>query len=210
MTAAELARRLHDVVRARARLLVEDGYQHGVRFEPYFDGPQMQRLVSALALLQASTEVLADLKRTADDAAARAVTHGASYAEIAAVRGVSRQAARQQHRKQVAAEKARRVAWEAERAKRAEDLEFDLGVRDDGWPPRKWMYRAPAGTHTIRLVGGPADTQTMRVPVGDDAFAYIDHYRVFGKLTRRYARYSPDKPDSDVYAFTGEYYIRWI
>jgi hypothetical protein len=84
----------------------------------------------------------------------------------------------------------------------------DLDVRDDGWTPRKWTYRAPAGTHTVGLIDGPADTQTMRVPVGDDAFAYIDHYRVFGKVTRRYARYSPMKADGDAYRFAGEYFVR--
>jgi hypothetical protein len=210
----DLTGRLHDLAEERARLLLEeDGIHRGARFSSFFSGPQEELRVHALALLQACTELVVDLQRTADLAAARALLNGASYTEIGAARGISRQAARQRHRKELAEQEARRASFEV---RRVEDDFYEDDFDDDEergrwrrWPPRPWRFRAPTGSRTVRLVGGPADSQTIRIPAGDDAFPYIDHTSAFGPRQPRHARYSPSRPDSDEYRFTGEYYVRW-
>jgi len=214
MTTVDLARRLHGIAEDRARqLMEEDGIHRDARFSPFFSGPQEELRVHALALLQACTELVVDLQCTADQAADRAVFNGASYAEIGAARGISRQAARQRHQKELAEQKARRAAFEARRAKADDLYDDDLYDEEGGrwkrWPPRPWKFKAPTGNRTVRLVGGPADSQTFRIPAGDDAFPYIDRYEVFGQLHNRYARYTPSRPDSDEYRFTGEFFVRW-
>jgi hypothetical protein len=191
---AELAVRLRAVAEDRARQLLDDGFHHGVRFEPSVNRPQQEGLVQALALLQACTEMIADLQQTADAAAARAHAKGASYAEIGTVRGTSRQAARQRHQKRLAEQKERREAWQAPR-------------QDERWPPPSLRLRALAGQWTVTLSGGPLDSQILRVPVGDDAYPFVGYTDVFGRRQPRHARYSPAKPGDNRYQFTGEFFI---
>jgi hypothetical protein len=50
---------------------------------------------------------------------------------------------------------------------------------------------------------------TFRAPVGDNAFPFVDHYRVVGRLHECYAPYAATTPSADQYRFTGEYLIRW-
>lgn len=70
---------------------------------------------------------------------------------------------------------------------------------------RAWRYRLPHGHLHRRALQQSHRTR----PVGDDAFSFVDEYRVFGRLHHRYARYTAVSPVSDQYRFTGEYFVRW-
>lgn len=209
--------RLFDLTMARAReLLDQQGVASTATSNPFVESGQQGRRAHALAMLQACRELTAELGRRADDAAEQAHRAKASYAEIGAARGITRQAARQaalRHRRRT--ELARRRAleqvdpddWEDQQDQQYQQ-EQDREQRDQQWPPRSWQFRAPAGNWTVRLIGGPLDSQTMRVPVGDDAYAFVDHSPVLGLSSPRYARYQPAKPGDNEYVFTGEFYIR--
>ncbi len=178
--------------------------------------PQDDVRAYALAVIEACTSFTRLLDQRADDAAQHARASHASYAEIGAKRGISRQAARQamlRHRQRA---RERHDAWQASLpADPDDDRDFryqqDLFLTDmeNRWPPRSWQHRAPTGLRTVHLLDGPAADHTFRLPAGDDAFPFIDHYEVFGRRHDRYARYTAVSPTSDQYRFTGEYFIRW-
>lgn len=198
----------------RARqLLDEQGVAGSATSNPMIESPQEGRRAHALAVLRACRELTAELGRLADDATEQAHRAKASHAEIGAARGVTRQAARQavlRHRRRV--ELMRRRPIEETDPDAWGDLHYQQQLeqeeRDQQWPPRSWQFRAPAGYWTVRLIGGPLDSHTMRVPVGDDAYAFVDHSPVLGLSSPRYARYQPAKPGDNEYVFTGEFYIR--
>ncbi|MFI2577456.1 hypothetical protein ACH5AJ_35285 [Streptomyces rochei] len=213
----ENRQQLLDLAMRRAAQLLA---QHGVTVtgRPLSTSPQDERRAHALAILRTCREMVTQLERLADDAALQAHRAQASYAEIGAARGISRQAARQAAVRHEQRFQAQQAAMRAARRSAGSDDEWgDLQYqrqlaqeeRDERWPPRSWQYRAPTGYRTVAFVDGPAQSHTFRVPVGDDAFPLIDHYRVFGRVHDRYARYAATRPDSDQYYFTGEYFIRW-
>ncbi|PWR16179.1 hypothetical protein DKT69_07115 [Micromonospora sicca] len=201
-------------MRRAVELLAQHGVAKTASSNPFFNSPQDERRAHALAVLQTCRELIAQLDQLADDAALQAHRAQASYAEIGAARGVSRQAARQaavRHERRVQAQQAaRRNALDDDEWA---DLEYRRQLaqeeREERWPPRSWRHRAPTGFRTVTFVDGPAIDHTFRVPVGDDAFAFIDRYQVFGRVHERYARYTATKPGTDQYYFTGEYFIRW-
>lgn len=201
------------VMRHTAGLLTRQGAVDAARSRLWADGPQSDHRVFSLAFLQICRELMIELDRLADDAAAEARRSQATYAEIGVARGVSRQAARQaalRHQQRDAKTQAARrkeAQVDDETRRRCEEqIREDLEQR---WPPRSYQYRAPAGHRTVTFVDGPAKDQAFRVPVGDDAFPFIDQYRVFGRLYERYARYTAKEPGVAQYRFTGEYFIRW-
>ncbi|MGC4768866.1 hypothetical protein ACLQ25_07770 [Micromonospora sp. DT44] len=199
-------------------LLAQHGVAKTASSNPFFNSPQDERRAHALAVLQTCRELTVQLDQLADDAALQAQRAQASYAEIGAARGVSRQAARQaavRHERRVQAQQAGRQAARRSALDDDEwnDLEYQGQLareeREERWPPRSWRYRAPTGYRTVTLIDGPAIEHTFRVPVGDDAFPFVDRYQVFGRMHERYARYTATKPGADQYYFTGEYFIRW-
>lgn len=179
--------------------------------------PQDEARAYALAVIEACTSFTQELDQRADEAARRAHAVHASYAEIGARRGITRQAARQallRHQRREEDEqrtrrehRERRIAADPDAwDDRQDQIRHQL---DERWPPRAGQYRAPTGLRTVTLLDGPAADHTFRVPVGDDAFPFIDHYQVFGRRHDRYARYTAVTPASDQYQFTGEYFVRW-
>jgi hypothetical protein len=210
----DIKTQLFRLVMSRARqLVVRHGVVETASSSPLSSSPQDERRAHALATIEACTELGAELDRRADDAALSAQQSRASYAEIGAARGVTRQAARQavlRRRRDDALEQQRRRAelddddWD-----RRYQQDLASQEREDRWPPRVWQYRAPTGYRTVALIDGPAAGHTDRIPVGDDAFPFIDHYQVFGRRHARHARYTAAAPTSDQYRFTGEYFVRW-
>ncbi|OON32039.1 MULTISPECIES: hypothetical protein [unclassified Micromonospora] len=204
-------------MRRAAKLLAQHCVARTATSNPFFDSPQTERRAHALAVLHTCRELTAQLERLSEDAAQQAHRAQASYAEIGAARGVSRQAARQaaaRHKQrlqeqQAAYRTARRSALDNNEWENREHQRLAQEERDERWPPRSWRYRAPAGYRTVTLIDGPAKDHTIRVPVGDDAFPFIDRYEVFGRIHDRYARYTVATPGSNQYSFTGEYFIRW-
>jgi hypothetical protein len=130
-TAAALQARLIEIVDERARMLLARGT--GDRSSPP-GRSQDERGVQALARLRACTEVTAELQQIADFQAVTALSKRASYAELGAARGVSRQAARQWHRKRLAQNARRRAAAEAEHSLYENNIDDDED--QSRWPLR--------------------------------------------------------------------------
>lgn len=194
----QVARTLNNVCIERANQLLEQTREDARASAIY--GQQEHRRKSALARMRACREFIASLRATVDFELDLAVAAGASYAEVGAAAGITRQAARKRHQR-LEADRQRRI----EESENRDWSEFD---KDDSWPPLPWRFRAPAGSHTVRLVDGPAHGQSFRVFVGADAFPFIDHRPVFGRSYACYARYSPRTEDGGIYYFTNEYYLR--
>lgn len=201
--AADLIMQIHRIVRMRADHILSAAGESSASVSVF--GRQDHKRTSALARLQAYEEVITTLRRAADSEVEIALAAHASYAEVGAACRISRQAARKRHQRLQAEQERRREARRRERAQRADD---DWDLLDDDWPPRPWRFRAPTGLRTVQLLEGPANSQTFRVAVGDDAFPFVGHRTVFGRSFVCHARYSPRTHDSDRYYFTGEYYLR--
>jgi hypothetical protein len=167
----EVYRRLNDVCMERANQLLEQAGED-VRASAIY-GQQEHRRKSALARMRACREFVVSLRASVDFELDLAVAAGASYAEVGAAAGITRQAARKRHQL-LEAKRQRRI----EEARNRDWSEFD---EDDPWPPLPWRFRAPAGSHTVRLVDGPADGHSFRVFVGADAFPFIERRPVFGR-----------------------------
>lgn len=199
--AAQLAGAIYELCRQRAdQILASRGLN--VRAHEV-SGTQEKRRLSALARLQASEEVIAMLRQAADFDMELAIISKATYVEIGAACGISRQAARKRYSKRL---EERRRLEELRVSRPAPGHDEDLGY--DDWPPRTWRFRAPKGFWTVNLIGGPADSQSFRVAVGDDAFVHIGRRNVFGESFACWARYSPISPGDIDFHFTNEYYLR--
>lgn len=169
-------------------------------------GQRENQRVSALARLQAVEEVISTLRNSADFDLVVAVARKANYAEVGAACGISRQAARKRHLR-ILAER-RRQSEEHRNRRSAKSLDFHPDEDDELWPPRSWRFRAPNGHHTVQLVGGPCDSQSLRVAVGDDAYPVAGYRKLHGNTFTCFARYAQSGASNSNYHFTGEYYLR--
>jgi hypothetical protein len=91
----EVYRRLNDVCMERANQLLEQAGED-VRASAIY-GQQEHRRKSALARMRACREFVVSLRASVDFELDLAVAAGASYAEVGAAAGITRQAARKRH-----------------------------------------------------------------------------------------------------------------
>jgi len=195
----EVYKRLNNVCMERANQLLERAGESIRAHEIY--GQQEHKRKSALARLRACREFIEWLRGSVNFEIDLAVAAGASYAEVGAAAGITRQAIQKRHQR-LKVERQQRI----EKTRDEDRWEFDY--EEDPWPPMPWRFRAPSGLHTVELVDGPSNGQSFRVHVGADAFPFIDHRLVFGQRFACYARYSPRPDDDSTYHFTNEYYLR--
>jgi hypothetical protein len=145
-----------------------------------------RRRVGSLELLYVYTRMIKVLQRRVDWTVNEALASGASYGDIAAVCGITRQAARQR--------------WLRRRQQRS--VRTMLPVR--GLPAVDWdgVWRGGPHAHaTVRLVGGPCDGQYGTAKPDQDVRIEVPQSHGSDVRQPQVALYVPTGDDPTVYAF---------